>query len=127
MLPRLPYAQALAELARADVLLLLQASEDTRSLVPAKLYEYLRMRKPVLALTLPGESSALLARTGGGLVVDPADGDALVQAIAGLYRQWQEGTLGKFRAEPAVLERYDRRALTAQLAELFAQATAAEA
>ena len=35
MLPRVPYAQALAELARADVLLLLQASDDTRALVPA--------------------------------------------------------------------------------------------
>ena len=122
LLPRLPYAQALAELARADVLLLLQASEDTRSLVPAKLYEYLRMRKPVLALTLPGESSALLARTGGGLVVDPADGDALVQAVSGLYRKWQEGTLGSFTAQSALLERYDRRALTSQLAATFARA-----
>ena len=118
MLPRLPYAQALAELARADVLLL-QASEDTRALVPAKLYEYLRMQKPVLALTLPGESSALLARTGGGLVVDPADGEALAQAVAGLYRHWQGGTLGTVCADQALLARYDRSALAGQLATTF--------
>ncbi len=122
MLPRRPYAQALAELARADVLLLLQASEDTRSLVPAKLYEYLRMGRPVLALTLPGESSALLGRTGGGVAVDPADAEALVEALAGLYRHWQNGTLGTVRADPARLARYERRALAAELAEVFARA-----
>ena len=122
MSPRVPYAQALAELARADVLLLLQASEDTRALVPAKLYEYLRMRKPVLALTLPGESSALLARTGGGVVVDPADGAALVQAVGRLYGSWSEGTIERLHADPDRLAQYDRRALAARLAAVFANA-----
>lgn len=119
MLPRLPYADALDELTRADVLLLLQASDDTRGLVPAKLYEYLRMGKPVLALTLPGESADLLARTGGGWVVDPADPAQIVQAIGRLYRFWQERSLGRFVADPQVLARYERRRLAAQLAEVF--------
>ena len=125
ILPRVPYAQALAELARADVLLLLQASEDTRALVPAKLYEYLRMGKPVLALTLPGESSALLARTGGGVVVDPADGAALVQALGRLYGLWREGTIERLHADPDRLAQYDRRALAARLAAVFASALTA--
>ena len=125
MLPRVAYAQALQQLARADVLLLLQASEDTRGLVPAKLYEYLRMGKPVLALTLPGESAALLARTGGGVVVDPADIEELTRALGSLYRQWQDGTLSRLAPDPAVLAVYERRALAAQLALTFAQVLAA--
>ena len=70
-LGRVPYTEALAELSTADLLLLLQASEDTMSLVPAKLYEYLRAMRPVLALVLPGATSEVLAMTGGGWLANP--------------------------------------------------------
>ena len=125
--PRLPYAQGLRELAAADVLVLLQASEDTRALVPAKLYEYLRLRKPVLALTLPGEVSALLATTAGGFAVDPADSAQLVQVLTTLYRGWQAGTLHAQRAAPEALQRYERRSLAGELAAVFARLSAAGA
>lgn len=117
--PRVPYAQALAELARADVLLLLQASEDTRGLVPAKLYEYLRMQRPVLALVLTGEVTRLLAKTGGGVAVDPADGDRLSAVLASLFRAWQDRTLHRLSADPEIVRRYDRRELTRTLAGIF--------
>ena len=117
--PRMPYADALRELSQADVLLLLQASEDTRGLVPAKLYEYLRMQKPVLALVLAGESSQLIERAGGGVAVDPADPAQLASELAGLYRRWQDGTLDRQHADPAVLQRYERRGLTRELAAIF--------
>ena len=48
IIARVPYAQSLQELVDADLLLLIQASPDTVSLVPAKLYEYLRARRPSL-------------------------------------------------------------------------------
>ena len=121
---RLPYADALRELAVADVLLLLQASEDTRSLVPAKLYEYLRLAKPVLALTLPGEVSALLAHTGGGFAIDPANMRQLTETVGTLYARWQDGTLATCCASRLALQRYQRRNLAAELAGLFAHAVA---
>ena len=74
-LPRVPYEQSLRELATADVLLLLQASDDTVSLVPAKLYEYLRAQKPTLAMVREGAVTEVLAQTGGGFAVDPAHAD----------------------------------------------------
>ena len=43
---RVLYADALQQIASADLLLLLQASADTVGLVPAKLYEYLRAGRP---------------------------------------------------------------------------------
>lgn len=122
IISRLPYANALQELANADVLLLLQASEDTRGLVPAKLYEYLRMQKPVLALTLGGEASALLEQTGGGFVVDPADAAQLARVLGEIFSRWQQGTLGRCRASQAVVQRYDRRALAGELATIFERA-----
>ena len=117
--PRMPYSEALGELAKADVLLLLQASEDTRGLVPAKLYEYLRMQKPVLALVLAGETSSVLEKTGGGMAIDPVDQSRLASALANIYQRWQAGTLSREHADLAVVRRYDRRELTRELAAIF--------
>jgi hypothetical protein len=55
---------ALAEMLRASGLLVLQAANCNRQ-VPAKLYEYLRARRPVLALTDPrGDTAAVLRNAG---------------------------------------------------------------
>ncbi|MGZ5226341.1 MAG: hypothetical protein ACXWCS_19445, partial [Burkholderiales bacterium] len=109
----------LRELARADVLLLLQASEDTRGLVPAKLYEYLRMQKPVLALVLQGETSRILQSTGGGVSIDPGDEARLVSELANVYGRWNDGTLERERANLSIVRRFDRRELTRELAAIF--------
>lgn len=118
-LPRVPYVEALRELADADLLLLLQASEDTTSLVPAKLYEYLRSMRPVLALVLPGATSEVLAHTGGAWLANPRDAGALHRAIVDIYRLWQRGTLEGRHANLEALRRFDRRHLTGELADLF--------
>ncbi|MDA8092649.1 MAG: glycosyltransferase [Betaproteobacteria bacterium] len=118
-LPRTAYAAALDELAQADVGLLLQASEDTTGLVPAKLYEYLRSGKPVLALTLPGASAEVLAETSGGWAVNPLDGSALSAALLEIHRFWSAGTLERCCAKPDALAPFDRRRLTGKLADIF--------
>jgi len=118
-LPRVPYGEALVELAKADLLLLLQASEDTASLVPAKLYEYLRSMRPVLALVLPGAATEVLAKTGGGWVANPRNGNELENAMLDVFRQWQNGTLRSQHADLKALHQFDRRNLTAQLAKIF--------
>jgi glycosyltransferase involved in cell wall biosynthesis len=118
-LPRVAYDDALRELGRADVLLLLQASEDTTSLVPAKLYEYLRAMRPVLALVLPGATTEVLRQTGGGWVANPRDGEALEGTMTEIFREWQGGTLAERHADPEALRQFDRRSLTGQLAAIF--------
>jgi len=121
-LPRVPYSEALAELAKADLLLLLQASEDTTSLVPAKLYEYLRSMRPVLALVLPGATSEVLAQTGGGWVANPRSDAELEEVMAEIFRLWRDGTLASHRANPETLQQFERRSLTGKLAAVFESA-----
>src|SRR5439155_23190521 len=87
-LPRVAYEASLAELSRASALLLLQASPDTVDLVPAKLFEYLRAGRPVLALVPDGATAEIMRDVGGGWVVNPADGSALRDAIVSVYRAW---------------------------------------
>jgi glycosyltransferase involved in cell wall biosynthesis len=115
-LPRVPYEESLLRLTGADLLLLLQASDDTIGLVPAKLYEYLRAQKPTLALVRTGAVTEVLERTGGGWCVDPADGRALASILAEVVREWRDDRLAAHRADLEALRRFDRRALAGELA-----------
>jgi len=118
-LPRVPYSQSLAALAEADLLLLLQSSPDTTGLVPAKLYEYLRAQKPVLAMVHRGATDEVLSLTGGGWSVAPESQEALGGTLASAYSLWLQGDLAKTRANLSVLSRFDRKALAGELAGLF--------
>jgi glycosyltransferase involved in cell wall biosynthesis len=119
LLPRVPYDESLRELGGADLLLLLQASEDTVGLVPAKLYEYLRAQKPTLALVHPGAVGEVMKETGGGWAVDPRDEGALETALLAIVDAWRNGDLARHRASLDLLRRFDRRALTSELAARF--------
>lgn len=64
VLPAIPYHDALQEMLRADALLALQASGCNEQ-VPAKVYEYLRARRPIVCLTDPaGDTAQVLRRAG---------------------------------------------------------------
>lgn len=124
--PRIPYEQALHQIVNADLLLLMQASDDTVGLVPAKLFEYLRARRPVLAMVRQGAAQTVLDETNGGWAVDPADEAQLEAAITDAYDAWIAGTLNERAAEPSRLERYSRHNLTRELAHTFDALVAAE-
>jgi hypothetical protein len=62
--PPIPYRQALEEMMRADGLLVLQAS-NCNDQIPAKVYEYLRCKRPIIALTDPAGDTARLLRKAG--------------------------------------------------------------
>ncbi|HUW38688.1 MAG TPA: glycosyltransferase [Rhodocyclaceae bacterium] len=62
--PPIAYREALAEMLRADALLVLQ-STDCNDQIPAKLYEYLRAGRPILGLTDPeGDTAGALREAG---------------------------------------------------------------
>lgn len=62
--PPLPYREALEEMLRADGLVVLQA-DNCNAQIPAKLYEYLRCRRPILGLTDPAGDTAWALRNAG--------------------------------------------------------------
>jgi hypothetical protein len=62
--PPIPYRTALEEMMRADGLLVLQAGNCNEQ-IPAKVYEYLRCRRPIIALTDPrGDTAKVLSEAG---------------------------------------------------------------
>jgi glycosyltransferase involved in cell wall biosynthesis len=91
LLPALPYTEILREGFQADALLLLQGASCNHQ-IPAKLYEYLRLRKPILALTdARGDTAEVLARTGGATVIDIADEEALYRGLPGFLETLRAG------------------------------------
>ena len=123
-LPRVSYEESLLQLASADLLLLLQASPDTASLVPAKLYEYLRTFRPVLALVCPGATADVLLMVRGGWAVAPEDAGTLEDTVRDIYDLWLKSKLGDVCAEPSALQKFDRRILTCELAQVFNELSA---
>lgn len=82
ILPAIPYREALAEMLRADGLLILQAA-NCNDQIPAKLYEYLRANKPILALTpSEGDTGTTLATMGVKTIAALDDSSAIATLLA---------------------------------------------
>lgn len=80
IMPAISYREALAEMLRADGLLVLQAS-NCNDQIPAKIYEYLRARRPIIALTDPkGDTASALASAGVNTIA-PLDQSAAIASI----------------------------------------------
>jgi glycosyltransferase involved in cell wall biosynthesis len=117
LLPPLPYREALQNSANADGLLLFQAACCDHQ-IPAKVFEYLRLAKPILALTSDtGDTAALLRQTGGATIVDSADWQAIYRALPGFLKAAETHTHP--RPDPSLIEQYSRKVQAQKLAKLL--------
>jgi glycosyltransferase involved in cell wall biosynthesis len=90
--PPLPHHEAIQDCADSDALLVFQAASCNHQ-IPAKAYEYLRLGKPILALTpQEGDTAALLKETGGATVVDLADEKSIVSVLPQFVRRVRDGS-----------------------------------
>lgn len=81
IMPAIPYREALAEMLRADGLLVLQAA-NCNDQIPAKIYEYLRARRPIVVLTDPRGDTAHTLTSSGIKAIAPLDqADAIAEAL----------------------------------------------
>ncbi len=117
LLPGIDHNAALAEMLNADGLLLFQAS-NCNNQIPAKLYEYFRAQRPILALTDPaGDTAKTMQRAGLSGIADLEDCErirtALQRFIAAIERN--EGQL----PDPEFVRQCSRQQQAAQLATLL--------
>jgi glycosyltransferase involved in cell wall biosynthesis len=120
--PALPYRAALAEMLAADGLLVLQAANCNEQ-VPAKLYEYLRAGRPILALTDPaGDTAALMQAAAIDTVAPLDDVGAIEQALPRFLALARSGRAPL--AAPAFVQAQARAARTERLAALLDEVTA---
>lgn len=110
-----PYQIGLERVASSDVLLLVT---DTgwfgRNLIPGKLFEYLAVGRPILALAPDGQAAQILREAKTGVIVAPDDVGAIADAILALHRRWKEGRL-ECPADHDVIRKFAWPALTGRL------------
>jgi glycosyltransferase involved in cell wall biosynthesis len=117
LLPALPYREVLQNGLDADALILMQGPTCNHQ-IPAKLYEYLRLGKPILALTdAQGDTAAVLRETGGATAIDLLDEDALYRDLPPFFDLLRKGTHPV--ADAGVSAQYARHNQARELARLL--------
>ena len=120
LMPAIPYRAALREMLEADGLLIFQASNCNHQ-VPAKIYEYFRAMKPILALTDPaGDTAGVLRQAGVGTVVPLDDERAIIGELAAFVQRVSAGQ--EHGADRESAARYARRTQTGTLSRVLDQA-----
>jgi len=115
--PGVSYNEALQEMLSVDALLLFQAANCNHQ-IPAKLYEYFRAAKPVLALTdRAGNTAATLAEAGLDDIADLADKDEIKQQLVRFLSALEAGSANIANSE--VASSYSRQSLTGRFAKVF--------
>ena len=120
VLPPIDYRGALAEMLRADGLLILQAANCNEQ-IPAKLYEYLRAGRPLLALTDPsGDTAAAVRAAGIGAIARLDSPDEIAVALDHFVEAIRQGRA--VLPETTAVARLERREQARDLARLLDEA-----
>ena len=106
-------------LKESTLLILINSDDETGKVtLPGKLFEYIALKKPILALVPDGEAQQLIDETGCGVVVNPNKPDKIKEILSKLYKYYSTGTLSnhfKFKN----VDRFDREKLTGELVRIL--------
>jgi len=117
VLPSVPYVLALQEMLQADGLLVMQGANCNEQ-IPAKLYEYFRARRPILALADPnGDTARVMIDAGVDHVALLEDADRVETAMTNYLAAVRSGGVTTPLGRP--LRDMSRRARTQALAEVL--------
>ncbi|PYS03604.1 MAG: glycosyltransferase [Acidobacteria bacterium] len=118
--PAVSHREALIEMLNAHGLLVLQASSCNMQ-IPAKLYECLRARRPIFAMTDPAGDTAAVLRSEGMKFIVPLD---CKQTIADNFVRFLSAAEGWHHTSSSE-DRHSRKARTRDLVELLDSVSAA--
>jgi hypothetical protein len=105
---RIPHSESLAIMKRADVLLLIQNTEEFSSeTIPSKTYEYLFARRPILALVHENLELARMMSERGHISVEAKSPDDVKGGMAEMTERWiaqnqEPSSIEGFNLEQAV-------------------------
>ena len=113
-----PHSEVKIYQQKAQVLLLaINKVPSAKGIITGKIFEYLQAKRPILAIgPEDGDLAEILEKTNSGSITDFDNASKLKEVIIGLYKQYKQGTL---MVNSKDIEKYHRRALTNQLAEII--------
>jgi glycosyltransferase involved in cell wall biosynthesis len=112
------HSEAIAHQRKSQVLLLIEInSDDTKSIIPGKLFEYMVSGRPIVAIGPNGSDFAkIITNTNTGVFFDYSEKTKLKSVLLGFYNQFLEG---KLQSNGVGLQQYSRKSLTEKLAQLL--------
>ncbi len=119
-----PFRESRARQASADALLLTTVSRHDGRPVPrvnAKIYEYMKAERPILALTDPGDVADFVRKSGLGTVVAPRDEAAIAVEIRRVVDR-RDHDMGAPEVDRKFVEQFESSVLTARLSETLRRA-----
>lgn len=113
-----PHKTAVEHQRKSQVLLLVEInSEDTKSIIPGKLFEYMASERPILAIGPEGSDFAsIIKETNTGAFFHYDEFDALKERILAYYTAFKEGNL---KTHAVGLQQYSRKSLTEKLSKII--------
>ncbi|UCE18469.1 MAG: glycosyltransferase [Gemmatimonadota bacterium] len=118
-IPYQPHKKCLSMLNQADALLLLANNLKHADVLPAKMYEYFYLKKPIFAVTsYPGELTSLLKEYGNAYIGYDTNIKTIEDSILKLLSDWQNDTMRE-SVTGNFVNRFHRERLTQYLAALF--------
>lgn len=112
------HKEAIEHQRKSQVLLLVEInSEETKSIIPGKLFEYMVSERPIIAIG-PQDSdfAEIITQTNTGVFFMYDEKEKLKAKIFDYYTQFKEG---KLQSHPIGLQQYSRKKLTEKLANLL--------
>ncbi|AOW09716.1 glycosyltransferase family 4 protein [Flavobacterium gilvum] len=112
------HSEAVAHQRNSQVLLLIEInSEETKSIIPGKLFEYMVSNRPIIAIgPKNSDFSEIITETNTGVFFEYSEKEKLKNTILSYYNQFLEGKLQSYAVG---LQKYSRRNLTKDLAHLI--------
>jgi hypothetical protein len=118
-LPYQSHKQCIESMANSTLLLLLATKMDSTEFIPAKLYEYMFLRKPIFAIiSSSGELSQLLNVYGNRYVAFENDPDAVKSMLSKIINDYENDLL-KNPDDNGFVSQFSRKKLTSDLSEVF--------
>ena len=112
----IPHYRVIQEISNAEVLLLLIPETYSTGILTGKLFEYMGSQNRILGIGDPeGEAARLIKKCKAGHMYSYDHN--LKPPLLNIYRQWKEGV--EFRPDVACIKKYERRAITEDLATIF--------
>lgn len=112
------HAEAIVHQKKSQVLLLIEIdSEDTKSIIPGKLFEYMVSNRPIIAIG-PKDSdfAEIITNTNTGVFFNYSEKEKLKSVLLDFYNQFLEG---KLKSNGVGLQKYSRKNLTKELVQLL--------
>ncbi len=116
----MPHAESIANLIKSDCLLLVvDESKESEEIVPGKVYEYIGVRKPIIAIgPVEGAVGRLIKSTNAGFIAHQNRISEIEEIYLNYYTEWQNGTLIS-NSDESQISKYERKNAAKYLAELL--------